>query len=167
MPAPTREAAAPASIPVTFTMRGRQDVVALTADAQPFGLERVIDGARSYLFFPGIEADCGTEPLDSNDYERSSIARKFAAYTAIAEQRIYRSHFGFPNFFVPVIAATVTRMQSMMKLLKKVTDGRGSKMFLFKTFPLFTSPEKPPAPSGHMLTEQWHRAGFDPFYFDK
>lgn len=167
MPAATREAAAPASIPVTFTMRGRQDAVALTADAQPFGLERIIDDTRSYLFFPGIEADCGTEPLDSNDYERSSIARKFAAYTAIAEQRIYRSHFGFPNFFVPVIAATVTRMQSMMKLLNKVTDGRGSKMFLFKTFPLFTSPEKPPAPCGHMLTEPWHRTGFDPFYFDK
>lgn len=165
MPAPTREAAAPAAIPVTFSIRGGQHTVAVTADAQPFGLERVIDGERSFLFFPGIEADCGTEPLDATDYERSSIAKKFAAYTAVAQQRLYRSHFGFPNFFVPVIAATDARMQSMMRLLHKMSQGRGSKMFLFKSFPLFTAPEKPPAPSGHMLTTPWQRVGFEPFSF--
>ena len=76
------------------------------ADARPFGLERDHRRPRSYLFFPGIEADCGTEPLDASDFERSSIAKKFAAYIAIAEQGIYRSHFGFPNFFVPLIAPT-------------------------------------------------------------
>ena len=164
-PAPTRAAAAPASIPVTFSMRGAPHAVAVTADAQPFGLERVVDGARSFLFFPGIEADCATEPLDATDYERSSIAKKFAAYGAIAQQRLYRSHFGFPNFFVPIIAATDTRMQSMMRLLQKMSDGRGSKMFLFKSFPLFTAPEKPPAPSGHILTAPWRRVGFEPFSF--
>ena len=46
----------------------------------------VIAGSRSFLFFPGIEADCGTEPLDGSDADRSSIAKKFAAYRAIAEQ---------------------------------------------------------------------------------
>jgi hypothetical protein len=164
-PKVTRDSPTPASIPVTFSIRDERHAVNLTADAQPFGLERVIDGNRSYLFFPGIEADCGTEPLDANDYERSSIAKKFAAYTAVAEQRLYRSHFGFPNFLVPIIAATRTRMHSMMRLLEKLTDGRGSKMFLFKTFPAFTLPEKPLGPDGHMLIEPWHRAGFDPFYF--
>jgi hypothetical protein len=166
-PQATRESPTPASIPVTYSIRGQRDGKGLIADAYPFGLERVIDGNRSYVFFPGIEADCGTEPLDPSDPERSSIAGKFAGYTAVAEQRIYRSHFGFPNFLVPIIAATQTRMQSMMRLLDKMTDGRGSKMFLFKSFPAFTSPEKPPAPDGHMLTEPWQRAGFDPFYFTK
>jgi hypothetical protein len=166
-PAATRVATTPASIPVTFSMRAERCAVNLTADAQPFGLQRIIDGDRSYLFFPGIEADCGTEPLDASDYERSSIAKKFAAYAAVAQQRIYQSHFGFPNFFVPIIAATDIRVKSMMRLLKKVTDGRGSKMFLFKSFPAFTSAEKPPAPNGHMLTEPWRREGFDPFYFTK
>ncbi len=46
----------------------------------------MIEGTRSYLFFPGIEADCGTEPVEANGPERSSIAKKFAAYLAIAEQ---------------------------------------------------------------------------------
>ncbi len=164
-PKTTRDLPEPATIPVTFSLHGERLSKSLTADARPFGLERVIDGERSYLFFPGIEADCGTEPLDTTDLERSSIVKKFAAYTAVAEQSIYRSHFGFPNFFVPIVAATDTRMRSMMRLLEKFTGGRGSKMFLFKTFPTFTSPEKPPDATGHMLTEPWHRTGFSSFCF--
>jgi hypothetical protein len=143
-------------------MRGEQHTVNLTADAQPFGLERVIDGKRSYLFFPGIEADCSTEPLDASDANRSSIAKKFAAYTAVAEQDIYRSHFGFPNFLVPIVTSSGPRMHSMMRLLEKTTDGRGSKMFLFKTTPAFTSFDTPPKAGGHMLSEPWHRVGHAP-----
>src|SRR5271165_109735 len=163
-PKATRQSQAPASMPVAFSIRGEQHTVNLMADAHPFGLERVIDAKRSYLFFRGIEADCGTEPLDASDVDRTSIVKKFAAYTAVAEQSIYRSHFGFPNFFVPIIASTNTRMQSMMRLLEKITDGRGSKLFLFKTFPAFTSFEKPPPPTGHMLTEPWHRVGYSPLF---
>lgn len=166
-PKATRESQTPASIPVTYLRRGERHAVNLTADAHPFGLERLIAGTRTYLFFPGIEADCSTEPLDPNDYERSSIVRKIDAYTAVAQQSIYRSHFGFPNFLVPIIAPTETRMRSMMRLVDKITDGRGSKLFFFKTFPAFTSSEKPPEPGGHMLTEPWHRAGFPPLYLDR
>src|ERR1700674_338636 len=140
----------------------------LTADGRPFGLERTnTNTGRSFVFCPGIEADCGTEPVDTSDLDRSSIYKKFAAYRAIAEQGLYRSHFGFPNFFVPIITTTATRMQSMMRLLEKVTGGCGSKMFLFKAFPALTSFEKPPEPGGHMLTEPWHRAGFSPFHLDR
>ena len=161
-PRSTSESPNPASIPVTFSLRGEQHTVNLTADAQPFGLERIINRERSYLFFPGIEADCGTEPLDASDADRSSIAKKFAAYTAIAEQGVYRSHFGFPNFFVPFVTSTNARMLSMTRLLEKMTDGRGSKMFLFKTFPAFTSFDPPPKAGGHMLSEPWHRVGHAP-----
>lgn len=161
-PEATRESASPGSIPIAFSLRGEQLTLNLTADAQPFGLERVIDDDQSYLFFPGIEADCSTEPLDASDADRSSIARKFAAYTAIAEQGVYRSHFGFSNFFVPFITSSGVRMRSMMRLLEKMTGGRGSKMFLFKTFPAFTSFETPPKATGHMLSEPWHRAGHSP-----
>ena len=161
-PRSTRKSPSPASIPVAFSMRGEPHAVNLTADAQPFGLERKIGGEHSYLFFPGIEADCGTEPLDASDADRSSIAKKFAAYIAVAEQGIYRSHFGFPNFFVPFIASTNARMHSMMRLLEKMTDGRGSKMFLFKTFPAFTTFDPPPKAGGHMLCEPWQRVGHAP-----
>ena len=55
-------------------------------------------------------------------------------------------------------------MQSMMKLVNRITDGKGSNIFLFKTFPAFTSYENPPAPTGHMLTEPWHRVGYSPLF---
>lgn len=56
----------------------------------------------------------------------------------------------------------MTRMHSIMSLLSRLTDGRGSKMFLFKVFPSLASPEQSRAPSGQMLTEPWYRVGFDP-----
>jgi hypothetical protein len=162
-PEATRQSPTAASIPVTFAAHGERYALHINADAWPFGLERVIDDVRTYLFFPGIEADCGTEPVETGSFERSSIAKKFAAYSAIAEQGIYRSHFGFPNFFVPFIAPTKVRMESMMTLLQRMTGGRGSKMFLFKTFPVLSSAERSPKASGHVLIEPWLRAGFEPF----
>lgn len=164
-PQVTREIGA-ASIRVSYSLNSQNCTSEITADGSPFGLERTIVGTRTYLFFPGIEADCGTEPIDPRDPHRSSIMRKFAAYTAVAQQALYRTHFGFPNFFVPLITTNARRMQSMMQLLHRITDGQGSKMFLFKTFPLFTSAEKPPLPTGHILTEPWHRVGFAPFRLD-
>jgi hypothetical protein len=166
-PRATRESAAPGSIRVTYSLRDKTQTTEVIADGQPFGLERVIDGRRTYLFFPGIEADCGTEPIDASDAERSSILKKFTAYTAIAEQGIHRSHFGFPNFFVPFVTTTAARLRSMTELLGRLTGGHGSKMFLFKTFPSFTSAEKPSAPTGYMLTVPWQRAGFPAFSLDR
>ncbi len=160
-PQATRQSSNPASIPVAFTIRGERISLNLTADLQPFGLERMIDGRRTYLFFPGVEADCATEPLDPSDPARSSIAKKIAAYAAIAEQRIYQSHFGFPNFLVPFVTSNVVRMESMMKLVEKMIMG-GSKLFLFKTLPTFASAEKPPPAGGQMLTTPWQRAGHPP-----
>jgi hypothetical protein len=166
-PLVTRNAAAPATIRVSYELRGERRCDDIAADARPFGLERIIDAKRSYLFFPGIEADCATEPIDASDTVRSSIAKKFAAYLAIAEQGVFRTHFGFPNFFVPVITTGTARMESIMQLLGRLTGGRGSKMILFKTFPTLTSPDKPPPPNGHMLTAPWQRVGFPPLCLDR
>lgn len=166
-PAGTRESAAPAAIRVSYTLRGERRTDDVFADAFPFGLERLIDGTRSYLFFPGIEADCGSEPIDASNSERASIAKKFAAYIAIAEQNIHRSHFGFPNFFVPFITTTTARLDSMMTLLSRMTAGRGSKLLLFKVMPSFTSAARPAPASGHMLTEPWQRVGHPPFRLDR
>jgi hypothetical protein len=160
-PHATRHAVRPERVPVTYEIRGERYRTDVCADALPFGIERSGSDGRSFLFFPGIEADCATEPVETNDPERSSIFKKFAAYRAIVSQDIHRTHFGFPNFFVPFITTNSARMESMMKLLHRITDGKGSKIFLFKTFPAFTSVAKPPASTGHMLTEPWQRVGFD------
>jgi hypothetical protein len=162
IPATTRDAASPASMRVSYAIRGVSRSDEITADARPFGLHRTIQAKTSYLFFPGIEADCGTEPIDTRDTDRSSIVKKFAAYIAVTEQGIHRSHFGFPNFFVPFVTCSTSRMRSMMALVDRLTEGRGSKILLFKTFPSFASADKPPAPNGHMLTAPWQRVGFPP-----
>jgi hypothetical protein len=165
-PLATRQSLRSTHIPVTYTVHKEQHRTEICADGKPFGLERTIDGKRSYLFFPGIEADCGTEPVSTSDFERSSIYKKFAAYTAITDNGIHRAHFGFPNLFVPIITTTKVRMESMMRLLDRLTHGQGSKIFLFKTFPAFTSFEPPREATGHMLTEAWLRVGHEPFHLD-
>ena len=69
------------------------------------------------------------------------------------------------------IAATVNRtvdqvpVASVMRLLERMTKGTGSRFMLFKTFPPFTSFEKPLPPTGCMLTEDWQRVGHPPFNF--
>jgi hypothetical protein len=57
-------------------------------------------------------------------------------------------------------------MRSTIRLLDAFGAGQGSKIFLFKTFPAFASPEQQPTASGYLLTEPWQRAGFPPLYFD-
>jgi hypothetical protein len=166
-PAAIRDLPIPTAIPISYIFRGESRSDQIIADARPFGLERTIDGKRSFLFCPGIEADCGTEPVDATNPERSSIAKKFAAYLAIAEQSIHRTHFGFPNFFVPFITTTTARLHSMMALVERLTGKQGSKILLFKTFPSLTSPDRPRPAGGHMLSEPWQRVGFPPLCLDR
>jgi Replication-relaxation len=151
------------AIPVTFISHGKPHSKSIKADWRPFGIERR-EAARSlFCFFPGIEADTGTEPIESAEF-RSDISQKFNAYLAVCKERIYQSHFGFPaqGFFIPFITGSKVRMEHMMELLRKLTDGRGHPSFIFKWFPPITSFEKPPAPSGRMVTEPWLRVGAAP-----
>lgn len=165
MPDSTRHAGKPWMIPVSATINGQQIEAQIAADGLPFGVARVVENRRFFFFCPGVEADCGTEPVDTSDFVRSSIYKKLALYLAIEEQGVHRTHFGFPNFYVPFITTNATRLKSMMKVLERITGGTGSKIILFKTFPAFTSYEIPPPPSGHMLTEDWQRVGHPPFNF--
>ena len=165
LPDETRCSAKPYAVPISVMIDGRQIDGRIVADGSPFGVERVDDGRRYYFFCPGIEADCGTEPVDTSDFVRSSIYRKFLQYLAIDAQGVHQSHFGFPNIYVPFITTSAARQASMMAILGRITGGSGSKMILFKTFSTFTSYEAPRPPSGHMLTEDWQRVGHSPFNF--
>lgn len=165
LPDETRYSPKPYQIPVTVTLDGAAVATHVAADGMPFGIGRSLAGQAAYFFCPGIETDCGTEPIDASDFQRSSLYKKFVLYLAVEAQAIYRTHFGFPNLYVPIVTTNAARLSSMMRLLERMTGGLGSKHILFKVFPAFTSPEKPPAPSGHMLTEDWQRVGHPPFSF--
>jgi hypothetical protein len=154
-PPATRELARPASIPLGD---GRE----IAPDWRPFVLLRRL-ATTSYIFFPGFEADCATEPLRPADYRRSSIQAKFAAYLAIIEREIYRTHFGAQTFMVPFITTSEERMRSMMTLLSDMAPGEHGRRFIFKHVPAFGSIERSAPATDHIVTEPWHRAGFEPF----
>jgi hypothetical protein len=165
LPDETRHSPKPYNIPVTATLNGTAIATHVAADGAPFGIARMAGDQAAYFFCPGIEADCGTEPIDTSDFQRSSLYKKFVLYLAIEAQGIYRSHFGFPNLYVPFVTTNTARLGSMMRLLERITGGAGSKTILFKTFPAFTSFQPLPPPSGHMLTNDWQRVGHSPFNF--
>jgi hypothetical protein len=160
MPAATKQLANPQTI--GFIRNGRQEEIA--SDWRPFVIERDL-GLKSYIFVFGFEADCGTEPIDTADSERSAIRNKFIAYLTALEQDVPLRHFGATTFMVPFITTTEARMRSMIALLERLRAGPLAKRFLFKHIPSFTSFEKPAPATGHILTDPWHRAGFDPFRF--
>lgn len=163
-PQGTRNALRPTHIPASLTVNGKVRQVEVCADGKPFGIEyRASNQQLTYRFFIGVEADTGTEPLNSYDIERSSIFKKFLAYLAIEERQTYRSHFGLPNLFVPFATATESRMRSMMKLLEKITDGRGSRSILFKVYPPATV--RPVSKS--LLSEPWQRIGHPALYLSQ
>jgi hypothetical protein len=153
------------SMRVSFDFNSQYQTTDICADGRPFGIARIVGGARTYLFFPGIEADCATEPLDATDAARSSIARKFAGYLRILEDGIHRTHFGFPNLFVPFLTSTERRMDSMMTLLARATGGQGSKSILFRVFSPFMSGATLPTHS--LFDEPWARVGHPPLYLHR
>ena len=97
LPDATRTSPKPFHIPVTATIDGASVATHVVADGEPFGIGRSINGQATYFFCPGVEADCGTEPIDASDFQRSSLFKKFVLYLAIEAQGIHRTHFGFPT----------------------------------------------------------------------
>jgi hypothetical protein len=160
MPAATKQLANPQVI--SIERDGRPE--SLASDWRPFVIERNFH-SRSFAFVFGFEADCGTEPIDSADDQRTSIRNKLVAYLNALDQDVPARHFGASTFLIPFVTTTEVRMRSMIDLLERLKPGMYAKRFLFKHIPSFTSFEKPAPASGHILLDPWQRAGFGPFSF--
>jgi hypothetical protein len=160
MPEATKRLDYPAAMRVTYHVEGEIFEKSVRADSHPFGIELAIDDRKKFRFFPGIEADTGTEPVATTNFERTSIFSKFMAYLAIEEAETFRSHFGFPIFFVPFVTTTEARMRTMMDELDRITRGRGSKMLIFKVADREAAP-------GYLFSEPWQRVGHDPIILSK
>lgn len=162
-PASTREAAEPFTIPVSFMHKDKLVETQKEHDWSPWGIGFKLDnGKQRRMFFFGHEFDRDSEPLTSGDIERSSMTRHLLSILSLLDGG-YKSHFGIPGGFVPVVTIGQQRMQSIMRLLLKLTDGKGSRHILFKHIDDFSSYASFPPATGHMLTEPWERAGFEPF----
>ncbi|MGO8866411.1 MAG: hypothetical protein ACLQME_07925 [Alphaproteobacteria bacterium] len=163
MPPKSRDLAQPYTLQVTVTVNGVTNMQHVCADTPPFGIERTLDGKKTYFFFSGIEADCNTEPVFTSNYKRSSIYRKVIEYRAIVEQNIHCSQWGVPNLYVPILTTTPAHASSILKLIHHLTDGKGSKHLLVGVFPGFTPLGKPPAAYLDMLDFQFQRVGYRAF----
>jgi hypothetical protein len=155
----------PSHLPYTLNVKvkgqSKEVTGTIEADGEPFG----IDYGGRYFFAPGIEADCGTEPLEPKDYERSSIKKKFCAYLDIIEKGTHRKEWDVPTLYFPFFFPTLSRMESAMELLKDVTSKTPAlrRHFLFKVFPTLVTFGKQAPPTGHVFTEPFQRAEHKPF----
>ena len=160
MPAATKRMEHPAGMRAAYQVQGVAYEKVVRADSPPFGIVVSLDDRKKFRFFPGIEADTGSEPIAVSNFERTSIFSKFMAYLAIESEKTYQSHFGFPSFFVPFVTTNGSRMRSMMDELDRITNGRGSKTLIFKV----ASRESAP---GYLFNEPWERVGFEPIILSR
>ena len=162
-PPGTAKAPEPFTIPVSYYHRNQRIETQKKHDWSPWGIEATREnGGKSRMFFFGHEFDRDTEPLEAHDTERSSMTRHLLSILALLEGG-YTRHFGIPRGYVPIVTIGEARMRSIMRLLLKLTKGKGSKHILFKHVEDFASFAPFPPATGHMLTVPWERAGYEPF----
>lgn len=170
-PLHTRHAKHPWAIPISFNYNNGRETRYIEqfveTDGEFFGLARVHAAGRTTIIFPGFEADRRTEPLEPEAYERSSIKKKLLALRKIASSGVYQSRFGMPNAIVPFVTINETHMRSIMQVVERITDGKGSKLFLFRSLPSFATFEHFPPATGHMISEPWLRVGHSPYHILK
>ena len=160
MPAETKRMEHPAGLAAAYEVEGVAYQKTVRADSPPFGIVLNLDDRNKFRFFPGIEADTATEPIQVSNFDRTSIFSKFKAYLAIESNETYRTHFGFPIFFVPFVTTSASRMRAMMDELDRITQGLGSKMLIFKIA------NRDGAPC-YLFNEPWERVGYDPILLSK
>jgi hypothetical protein len=165
----TRQLKEPFVLHTTFNYKspkGKEHTIEkeVETDGEFFGLARAHENGRTTFIIPGFEFDRRTETLEPEDYDRPFIAGKFLAFRELACASAYEERFGFPkgSYLIPFVTIGTAHMRSMMALLERLTNGRGSKLFLFKSIPNFAAFENFPKPTGHMLTELWERVGHPP-----
>lgn len=123
---------------------------------------------RAAYFFPGFEVGRGTERIEAptakggtKRHDHSYMESKFEDYIRIIQKKIYRSHFGAPNVYIPFLEPNIHRFTTkMLPLFADMTRQcpEVRKYFLFKVHHEFT---KKYTASGVMLTEPFLIVGED------
>lgn len=122
----------------------------------PDGLPFLLRGNSKQFFFPGIETDMNTESLTGN--ARVTVEKKFKSYINIANNKMFKKHFGFDNMLVLFVFTSRQRMENAKKLLDKITKGRGCSFILFTYTDHLRSTRTSPDPV-QLLPSDWDRVG--------
>jgi len=154
----------PLSIPkIPIRLNGTS--VSAKRDSRPFGIRGYGDGGNHYAFCStGIEADCSNEPLRPSDITaRANIEAKLRGYLYIEEEKVYQTHFGFPNNLDFFITTSKRRMRNIMQLFSDLTGGKGADHVLFAYLPNMNSVETAPEPNAEFFLQNFERVGHPPF----
>jgi hypothetical protein len=171
MPERTRQEAKPlaARVSVIYSPPGsnkshRTDLP-LIPDAL-FGLEYKTRAGNQYRFF-ALEADRTTQPIVRRNLRQSSYLRKILQYRELVSRSAYKTRWGLPNLLVLTVTTNERHKHNIMRMVREVTNGKGSPVLMFKTMPPLDSPVSAPAPSTDFLSGPWDRAGHPDFFIDQ
>ncbi|MCJ8325167.1 MAG: replication-relaxation family protein [Rhizobiales bacterium] len=138
----------------------------ITKDIIPdalFGLEYKHSG-KSYFRFFLVEADRGTEPSTTKNFNRKSHLRNLLQYEDYIGNGRYKNHL---NLTAPLLVLNVfsdrIKLKKMIDLIETASSSRGNPYMLFQYFEEFDESFKPPKPNFSLLNSGWQRAGKSDF----
>ncbi len=78
-----------------------------------------------------VEADRATMPIERASLVQSSVRKKLLAYHHGHAAKRHTTLWGVSGFRVLTITTSKERIASMIEVVKKITNGKGSNVFLF------------------------------------
>jgi hypothetical protein len=90
---------------------------------------------RPYKFF-SLEAEHTNRVASKSSLRQASFLRKFLAIQFVMENGLHRKQFGIPHVTHLIVAPTQARIESMKKLILRLTAGRGTPYILFRQVPV-------------------------------
>jgi protein involved in plasmid replication-relaxation len=124
-----------------------------------FGLEYYHQGKKFYRFFL-VEADRGTEPTTSKNFNRKSHLRNLAQYADYIGNGQYKQHLKLTSpLLVLNVCSDQTKRKKMIAVTRQALGGNGNSYMLFQLFEEFGQVFKPPKPHSEFMEKEWERAG--------
>ena len=117
----------PWSLSARIAQQGKHQTISIAPDAV-FAIQFLTFDRRSHFF---LEADRATMPIERSSLSQSSFKRKLQLYLAAHRAKEHVTRFGFQNLRVLTVTTSMERIQTMLLVVKAITENKGHGMFLF------------------------------------
>lgn len=136
---------------------GRTAVATFNYHNDSGGIFAIDMPGRPYTFF-SLEAEHTNRVASKSSLQQASFLRKFLAIQFVMENGLHRKQFGIPHVTHLIVTPTQARIDSMKKLILRLTAGRGVSYIFFRQVPVIRE-----APTTRQVSEiyrlPWQRAG--------
>lgn len=149
--------------PFKFPVRSLDQTVA--PDFPVFGFE-YDDGHNFFIF----EMDCNTEIVETENFDRASLAKKITAYNELDKpdsrgDNAFWHRLRITNNYVGIITTDELQKRRIIQKVKQMCGK--SKMFFIRTIPHFSTLDYTPDAMPELWSTGWERVGYDPFFLNK